>query len=130
MAEMIGRKAALTIDGAAVATGRTKTLTINNEVIDITGDSDDGIQRMLTVAGQKSVEFSYEGLFDSADTTLLDLSLASDDISAALVLTVDGLFTITGTFVMPSFSLGAPYNEATTFSATFNSTGAVVKAVV
>lgn len=128
MAELLGRKASLTIDGSVVATGRTVNLTINNEVIDVTGNQDDGIQRMLTEAGQKSVEFSYDGLFDSADPALLDLSLATD-ISTELVLTFPE-FTITGTFVMPSFTAGLPYNEAITFSASFQSSGAVVKAVV
>jgi len=132
MAEILGRKASVTIGGNTVATGRTKNLTINNELIDVTGDDDAGIQRMLNEPGQKAVEFTYDGLFDTEDTTLLDQALDGSDVSAEVVVTFPttaGSFTLTGTFLISSFSLGAPYNEATTFSASFNSSGAVAKAV-
>lgn len=126
MAEMLGRKVAISIGGVVAANARTKSLTINNEVVDITADGDDGIQRFLTEAGQKAVEVSVEGL--EIDDALLDLSLGTD-ISTTILFTYP-TYTITGTFVMPSYSQGMPYNEAMTFSASFNSSGAVVKATV
>lgn len=132
MAELLGRKATITIGGSTVATGRTKNITWNNELIDVTGDDDAGIQRMLFEPGQKAVEFTYDGLFDSEDTTLLDQAQNSTDVSAEIIVTFPttaGSFTLTGTFLISSFSIGAPYNEATTFSASFASSGAVAKAV-
>lgn len=126
MAEMLGRKVTITIDSTVIANARTKSLTINNETIDITADGDEGIQRFLTEAGQKAVEVSVEGL--EVDDALLELSLGTD-ISTTVLFTYP-TYTITGTFVMPSYSQSLPYNEATTFSATFSSSGAVVKASV
>jgi len=126
MAESLGRKTSISIGGVVAANARTKTLNINNETIDVTADGDDGIQRFLTEAGQKAVEVSVDGL--EIDDVLLELSLGTD-ISTVIVFDFT-TFTLTGTFVMPSYSQGMPYNEASTFSATFSSSGAVVKAAV
>jgi len=126
MAEMLGRKVTISVGGVVAANARTKSLTINNETIDVTSDGDDGIQRFLTEAGQKAVEVSVEGL--EINDVLLELSLGAD-ISTAIIFTYP-TYTITGTFVMPSYSQSLPYNEAMTFSATFSSSGAVVKAAV
>lgn len=127
--DTIGRKAVLTINGSTVASGRTTSMTINNTTINVTGDDDDGIQKLLTDIGEKSVEFSYEGLRLLADTTLLDLSLTASPV-AAIVLTVADTYTITGSFMMGSYAETMPYNEAMTFTASFSSSGAIVKAAV
>ena len=127
MAEMLGRKVTISIDGNVVANARTKSLSINNETIDVTSDGDDGIQRFLVEPGQKAIEITVDGL--EVDDVLLDLSLSKTDISAPIVLTYP-TYTITGTFVMPTYSQTLPYNEAMGFSASFSSSGAVVKASV
>lgn len=130
MAELLGRKVTISQGDTptAIATARTKTLTINNEAVDVTSDGDSGIQRYLNEMGQKSVEISVEGMFDSADETLPDLALSNDLITALELDYTD--YTISGDFFMTSYSQGITYNDATTFSATFASSGAVVKAPV
>lgn len=125
MSEIIGRKVSISIGGSVVATARTKNLTINNEMINVTSDGDSGVQRFLNEMGEKSVEVSVDGLM--ADDSLLTKAL-SNDLSAALVLDY-GTYTISGTFVMPSYTEGMAYNDAVTFSASFSSSGAVVKGV-
>lgn len=126
MAEKLGRKVTLKINSVAVATARTKNLTINNEMIDITSDGDDGIQRALAEPGQKSVEISVDGL--AADATLLDFSLGNNLITE---LELDyGTYTLTGDFYQSSYTEGLPYNEAITFSATYSSSGAIAKTPV
>lgn len=126
MPEILGRKVSIKIDGSVIAAARTKSLTINNETINITADGDDGIARYLTEAGEKSVEISVDGLM--VDDALLTKALGSD-ISAVIIFTYP-TYTITGTFVMPSYGEGLPYNEAITFNASFSSSGAIVKAAV
>ena len=128
MAELLGRTVTISIGSplAVVATARTKNLSINNEVIDVTADGDSGVRRYLSQPGEKAVDVSVDGMFDSADATLLDLSLNGSDVSIPVSFDF-GTYTVSGTFVMPSFSMGLPYKEAVTFSATFNSSGAVVK---
>jgi len=83
MAELLGRTVTISIGNplAVVATARTKNLSINNEVIDVTADGDSGVRRYLTQPGEKAVDVSVDGMFDSADATLLDLSLNGSDVS-------------------------------------------------
>lgn len=126
MSEMLGRKVTISIGGTVIATARTKNLTINNEPVNVTSDGDDGIQRILSEPGEKAVELTCEGMFDSADETLPDLALGND-----LIETVEldyGTYTISGDFFMASYNEGKPYNDAITFGSTWNSTGAIVKA--
>jgi len=129
--DTIGRAIILSVDGTAVAAGRTKSITINNSVINVTADNDAGVQALLATPGEKAVEISMDGMMDAADETLLDLSLSGTDISKPLEWNLgSGKYKIAGTFMMTSYSQGAPYNDATTFSAAFSSSGAVVKTAV
>ena len=128
MAEQLGRKVTISIGGEVKATARSKNLTINNEMVDVTSDGDDGVQRFITEPGQKAVEITVNGMFDLEDDTLPELAL-SNDVSTEIILDY-GTYTITGTFVMPSYSEGKEYNDAQTFDATFSSSGAVLKAAV
>ena len=127
MSEMLGRKVTISVDGTVVANARTKSLAINNTTINTTADGDDGIQRFLIEPGEKAIEVSLEGL--EIDDVLLDLSLSTTDITAVILFTFP-TYTITGTFIMPSYSQSLPYNEAITFSASFSSSGAIVKAAI
>ena len=128
MAEQLGRKVTISIGGEVKATARTKTLTINNEMINVTSDGDDGVQRFITEPGEKAVEISVSGMFDLDDDTLPTLAL-SNDLSETVELDY-GTYTISGTFVMPTYSEGKEHADAQTFDATFQSSGAVVKAPV
>ena len=128
--DKIGRKVTLTLDGTAVATGRTKSLTINNSVINVTDDEDLGLQMLLSEPGEKSVEISIDGMVKMASAELLEMALGAD-LSTALVLSYgSGNYDLSGTFMMTSYSESVPYNDAVTFSASFSSSGAVVKAAV
>lgn len=128
MTEILGRTVTISAGDplVVIATARTKNLSINNEVIDVTSDGDTGIRRYLDEPAEKAVDVTVDGLYDSASTTLLDLSLNATNVSTNISLDY-GDFTIAGKFVMPSFTSGLGYKEAVTFSATFNSSGAVVK---
>lgn len=127
--DTIGRKVTMSIGGSVVAQARTKSLTINNTPINVTTDGDDGIQELLAESAEQSVELSVDGLFLSSDTALLDEALASPNSASLTSIVFDyGTFTITGTFKQTSYNEGLPYNEAITFSASYSSSGAVVKA--
>ena len=126
MAEQAGRKVTISVGGSVVATARTKSLTINNSAINVTSDGDDGIQRLLAEPGEKAVEVSVDGMV--IGSTLMDIALGSN-LSTAIVFDY-GTYTVTGNFFMTSYSESLPYNEAITFSGSFSSTGAVVKATV
>jgi TP901-1 family phage major tail protein len=126
MAELMGRKVTIKVATVAVATARTKSLTINNEVVDITSDNDLGIQQLLTEPGQKSVEISVDGMLDPAADALVVLALNATNASVAIELDYT-TYKLNGTFVMTSYTETGAYNDAVTFSATFTSTGAITK---
>lgn len=133
MAESIGRDMTLAIgaDGMEVTiTGvRTKSFTINNEPVDITNDDDDGWRDLLSEPGQKSVDFSCEGVV--VDDAVRALAIAAADVST------NALFTfplLTGEMtaaslecqaVITSYAETGTYNDAVTFSLELQSKGAV-----
>ena len=127
--EALGRTYTISVDGTDIATARTKSFTINNTVVNVSSDSDSGLQRLLDVPGEKSIEVSVEGLTDPTDTTLFDLANSGTDIVAAIVFT-SATETITGDFAITSYNDGMPYNDAITFTASFSSDGAIARAAV
>lgn len=129
MPEMLGRKCTVSINGTIIGVARTKSLSINGSPVNITTDGDAGIQQLLAEAGETNVEVSVEGLADQvASGTLMTLALAVDKTAAVILNYGAGAYTITGDFFMTSYSEGMTYNDAITFSSSFASNGAIVKA--
>lgn len=126
MAEILGRKVTVSVGGTVVATARTTSMTVNNEPVNITSVGDDGIRRMMDEPGEKSIEITLDGLY--TDASLYDLAQGAS-LLTEVVLTYAG-YTLTGDFFLASYNEGQPYNEAVTFSATLQSSGAVTKAIV
>ena len=126
MAEILGRKVTVSVGGTVVATARTTSMTVNNEPVNITSVGDDGIRRMMDEPGEKSIEITLDGLY--TDASLYDLAQGAS-LLTEVVLTYAG-YTLTGDFFLASYNEGQPYNEAITFSATLQSSGAVTKAIV
>jgi predicted secreted protein len=133
MSEQVGREMTLAIgtDGSeATITGvRTKSFTINNEPVDITNDDDDGWRDMLSVPGQKSVDYSCEGVV--VDDDVRALAAAAADVSTNVVLTFPTLSGETTPAnlecqaVITSYAETGQYNEAITFTLELQSKGAV-----
>lgn len=126
MAEQLGRKVTVSVGGNVVATARTTSMTVNNESVNITSAGDDGVRRLMDEPGEKSIEITLDGLY--TDDSLYDL-VQGASLLTAVVLTYE-TYTLTGDFFLASYNEGQPYNEAITFSATLQSSGAVTKAAV
>lgn len=75
MSNAIGRLCRLKKGGVVIASLRTKSLSINNENIDVTTDDDSGLRTLLDEPGEKSVEISADGL--GYQSTLTDYALGS-----------------------------------------------------
>lgn len=124
MPALSGRKVIVrkgTSPATVVAAGRTKSLTINNEPIDITSDDDSGLRTLIEdEAAMESIDMSFEGITKN-DTFLAALSAGNftDDYQ----IEITGIGTIACRFFITSVAINAPYNEGTTFSAEFQSTG-------
>jgi predicted secreted protein len=122
MAAFVGRTVVVEVAGAAVAGARTKSFTIGNEPVDITSDDDSGFRTMLSVAGTKTLDMSVEGV--TKDGALIALASGSSGLIEDVEITFPGIGTIAGDFFVASVELGAAYNEASTFSASLQSSGA------
>jgi TP901-1 family phage major tail protein len=121
MAAFVGRKAILSKGATAVAAIRTKTVSINNEPVDITTDDDNGFRTMLQDPGTKSLDMTVEGIIK--DDTLLTVAMSSSDILEAFSILFPTIGTLSGDFVVTAFEVGAPSGEAATFSCTLQSSG-------
>lgn len=126
----VGREATLQIDGQNAAYIRTKSLSWGGESIDVTNGASDGIRVLLGASGQEQIDISIEGLAENDFLLTKALDTASDKLMPC-TLTFDvrnpsntNPATLSGTFRMPTYEEGSPYNEATTFSASLESSGA------
>jgi TP901-1 family phage major tail protein len=109
----------------AIAALRTKTMTLGNEVIDVTSDDDLGFRRLLDDPGTKTLEMSVEGILKDAPSlnSLIALAMSGTDIVDTFSILFPGIGTMAGPFAITSFEVGAPYNEGTTFSCSLQSAG-------
>ena len=115
-----GRSLRISRDGTTIAGARTDNFTINAEPIDVTDKDDAGWRTLLADVGTRSVSADVEGVLK--DATLI--AAATGTASLLLeecVITVTGIGTLTGDFMLSSFQLGAEMADAVTFTATLES---------
>lgn len=117
-----GRNVTLTWGGNPILGVREKGITINGEAVNVTSDEDNGIQMLLDEDAETSHEISLSGVTKS---TVLRAAKAAGNIQATVVITYPDGYEISGLFNLASYSEGIPYNEAITFQATLQSTGAI-----
>jgi len=121
MASNVGRKLLIKRDGTTIAGVRTKSVTINNEAIDVTTDDDSGYRTLLEEPGQKQIDLSVEGL--TKDDALLQSAAEGTTLIDAYTIEFPSGATITGDFRFNNLEMGAEYNAAITFTAEIQSTG-------
>lgn len=109
-------------DGAKMC-ARSKTLTIGSESIDITQDCDGAFRKLMDEPASRFLDMSVEGVLTQDDWLLQALDTSSNVFLNQYTLVIRGIGEITGDFFISNFELGAPYNEAVTFSATVQSSG-------
>ena len=123
MAAMIGRGIALSWGAATIAGVRQKAVSVDGAPVDVTSDEDSGWQTILTVAGQQSVGLSLSGI--TKDKKLKTDFFAGTRTKEVILTYPDGS-TFTGSFYLASYKETGAYNDAVTFEADLQSTGAVV----
>lgn len=129
MAGNVGRLDLLKKNNIVMAGVREKTISFSGEVIDSTSTEDNGFRKLIddvgaNCYGQRQLTISCSGIlkdFTTLRSIALNPALAGviDDITYEFA---DGT-EISGDVIMSSYEEGAPYNGATTFSATFEFTG-------
>jgi TP901-1 family phage major tail protein len=128
MAKIAGRFVAVYLGdvatGVRVAGMRSETISINNEPIDISDKGSLGVRQLMADVSMRTVDISGEGLFDGQS----QLSAAVGDataLSATYTLLVTGVGSFAGLFHLSSVELGAPHEDAATFTMTLASAGAI-----
>ena len=123
MAANVGRNLLLKTGSTVIAGVRTKGIVVAGEVIDVTSDDDGGYRTSLAEAGQKSLDISVDGITKDAELRAAMLT--------GMTLTITGLSieypngdTITGDFLLVSVEESGSYNDAVTFTASIQSSGA------
>jgi predicted secreted protein len=128
MTKLAGRKVRIYegtgVSRTLVAGARSDSITINNGAIDITDKSDDGWRTMLNDASVRSVDMTVDGLLDGQ--SLLAAALGdTTDLIGDYEIDVDGIGIAAGQFHFSSMNIGAPHDDAATFSATIASSGEI-----
>ena len=118
-----GRALRISRNGVSIVGARTDNVTLNNEPLDITDKDDSGWRTLLADAGARSVSCEVQGVLKD-DALIAD---ATGDATTVLltecVVTISGLFTLTGDFYLQGLQLGAEQADAITFTATLESSG-------
>lgn len=125
MAGNVGRADVIKKNDAVIVGVREKTISWAGEPIDVTAGEDNGIRKLLDVYGEQQLTISFSGVYKD-DTTFRDTSLTTGTSGLLTDITyefADGTF-ISGDVLLTSYEEGAPYKDATTFSATIEYTEA------
>ena len=127
MAALIGRKVRLKKGTGLAAVGivgaRQEDITIANGEVDVTDKDDGGYRTLLDDWGVRSIDVSISGLLKDDSLIEIATSNSASVLLQAYELEVDGIGTFAGDFFMNGCTLGAPYDNSVTFSATFLSSG-------
>ena len=110
-------------DTGVLFEARTKTITLGSESIDVTSDGDDGFRTLLSEPAQRSIDMSIEGVLRQDDFVANLIDPAPATFLEEYTLVFPQIGSVKGDFFLSNVELGAPYNEATTFSATLESSG-------
>lgn len=136
MSAQNGRDLRIKRGGVVLAIINTKTLTVNNAEIDITGDNHKGFITVLNRPGSRRLTIDASGITDSH--TLRDSAVNATNLITDLVIEfLDNadlnspavIYSITGDFNLSAYSETGGTAGALEFSATFASSGAYAGSV-
>ena len=109
---------------------RSNTLTMNDEMVDVTNKDSSGARTILAQGGVNSITVAGSGVFtDSASETTLKGKFNVSALTNYQFLVPD-FGTFTGTFMLTTLEYAGEYNGEVTYSFTFESSGAITFATV
>ena len=111
------------VDTGTLFIARSNSITLASDYIDVTSDGDDGFRTLLSEPAQRNIDMSVEGVLRQDDFVGQLLDPAPATFLEEYTLVFPQIGSVTGDFFLSNVELGAPYNEATTFSATLESSG-------
>ena len=109
---------------------RSTSLTMNDEMVDVTNKDSTNARTILAQGGVNSISVSGSGVFtDSASEATLKGKFNVAALTNYQFLVPD-FGTFTGTFMLTTLEYGGEYNGEVTYSFTFESSGAITFATV
>ena len=109
---------------------RSNTLTMNDEMVDVTNKDSAGARTILAQGGVNSITIAGSGVFtDSASETTLKGKFNVSALTNYQFL-VPTFGTFTGSFMLTTLEYAGEYNGEVTYSFTFESSGAITFATV
>ena len=109
---------------------RSNTLTMNDEMVDVTNKDSAGARTILAQGGVNSITIAGSGVFtDSASETTLKGKFNVSALTNYQFL-VPNFGTFTGSFMLTSLEYAGEYNGEITYSFTFESSDAITFATV
>ena len=123
MAASSGRELLIKKGASVIAGVRTKTVTINGEPIDVTTDDDSGFRTLLADPATRMIDLSVEGITKD-DTLRAIVAGAGPQLLTDITIEYPDGAVIAGDFYLVSVEESGEYQDAVTFTATLQSSGA------
>ena len=127
MAKAAGRLAVVSKAGTALAGVKVSTIKWGAESIDVTDKDSDGVLTVLATVKSQSITLDVEGIYTSPTLRDIAFTIATSklltDITFKFSDALAAADTITGNFFFNSYEEGNPDDDATTFKASFTSSG-------
>jgi TP901-1 family phage major tail protein len=131
MAVVNGTNLVISLGGTVIANSQEVSLSLNHDVIDVTTKDSAGVRELI--AGQKSGSMSCSGLQEYSGSNGIKLLADTFDTGAAVALIFDQVATGGNTFsangILTSLEMSGGTDDAPTYSASFELTGAITKAL-
>lgn len=116
-----GRSVRITRNSVAIVGARADSVTINNEPLDITDKDDSGWRTMLGDAGIRTISCEVEGVLKDGTLLADSVGAANTTLLRECIVTISGIGTLTGDFMLQGLQIGAEQADVTTFTATLES---------
>lgn len=127
MAGFNGRQLVFDWDSTTLVGVQSKTMNMQNELVDVTTDDDAGWRTLLADPGMKMLSVDISGV--TSDEVLIaeyfNSSVTGETMAATLPTSLASAGSVSGTFMVESLSYEANHDGSVNFSATFQSSGEI-----
>lgn len=127
MAGFNGRELTIDWDAVTLVGVRSKTVSMSNDMVDVTTDDDSGWRTLLADPGLKSIEVQVSGITSSevVIAEFFNASTTGETLKVDLPSALANPGNLSGTYHLSSMEISGEHDGAYEFTATFMSSGAV-----